>query len=203
MRSTLVAVGVNAREQVTATTIRVRRVAAGPALLRLTAALAALVALITALPLDQVLAAPLSVPLRIGGAAVAVSVAVGVLPRTRWVSLVALGVIALWLIATIGFGVTASVARVGLLAAALYLMHAAAAFAAALPYDCVIAPEVLLRWVRRVTSVLGLSLLTGLGLMGLAGKLPAARSVVGPIVGSIAAAGLAGLLAWHLLRRRG
>jgi hypothetical protein len=39
--------------------------------------------------------------------------------------------------------------------------------------------------------------------MALAGKLPAVRSVVGPIVGSVAAAGLAGLLAWHLLRRRG
>ena len=193
--------GMTARDQVAATAERVRRVAAGPALVRLAAAGAALVALATALPTASVLAGPPSVLLRVVLTLIVVSGGVGLFPRSRWVSLVALGAIGIWLTATIGFDVAVTVPRVGLLAGALYLMHAASAFAAALPYDCAVATGVLLRWLRRVGSVLGLSLLVGLGGMVVTGRLPAARSVVGPIVGSIVAAGLAGLLAWHLRRR--
>lgn len=55
-----------------------------------------------------------------------------------------------------------------LLASLLYLVHALAALAAALPYDAVVAPEVLLRWLLRLVLVLAAAaLLTGLLLAGL------------------------------------
>jgi hypothetical protein len=204
MRSRLLNAGVSAREVATEGRNRARRLSAGPALVRLVAAVAALGALTLALPLEAALSSAVpSALIRIGVTLVAVSVGVGLFPRTRWVSLVAVAVIGLWLISTIGLGEAVTLPRVGLLAAALYLMHAAAALAAVLPYDCWVAPAMLLRWLGRVGRVLGLSLLVGLGGMAVTGQLPAVRSVVGPIVGSAVAASLAGLLAWHLRRRRG
>jgi hypothetical protein len=204
MSSRLLDAALTARGAVTAGVIRAQRTSAGPALVRLVAAVSALGAILLALPLGAELSAvPPSVLLRVGVTAVGVSVGVGLFPRSRWVSLVAVAVIGLWLFSTIGLGEAVAIARVGLLAAALYLMHAAAALAAVLPYDCVVAPGVLLRWLRRISAVLGLSLLVGLGGMVITGALPAVRSVVGPIVGSVVAAGLTGLLAWHLRRRRG
>lgn len=202
MRSRLVYIGVNARTAVAATLARVRRTAAGPALVRLSSGVAAFAALALALPASEVLDAPLSVLLRVAASLFAIAVAVALAPRTRWVSLVALLAIGAWLVTTIGFGEEPTVARVALLGAALYLMHTGAALAAVLPYDCAVGPGVLLRWLRRVGAVLGLSLLVGAGGMAVAGQLPATPSVIGPIVGSVVAAGLAGLLAWHLRRRR-
>jgi hypothetical protein len=49
--------------------------------------------------------------------------------------------------------------------------------------------------------MLGVGLVLGLGGMAAADALPDARSLVGPIAGSLVAVGLAGLLAWHLRRR--
>jgi hypothetical protein len=202
MKARLAAAELTMRQAVAATLRRVRRISAGPALVRLVAAVSALGALTLALPLQELSSAVPSVLIRLAAVLVAMSLGVALLPRTRFVSLVALAAIVVWLISTIGYGEAVTLPRVGLLAAALYLTHAAAALAAVLPYDCLIAPGLLLRWLGRVGSVLGLSLLTGLAAMAVAGQLPAVRSVVGPIVGSAVAAGLAGLLAWHLRRRR-
>jgi hypothetical protein len=203
MTSRLELLRANTRDQVAATVARVRRLSAGPALVRLIAFVAAVVALVTALPLELVLAAPLSVAVRLGAAVVVVSLGVGLAPRSRFVSLIALATIVTWLASTIAFAEPITLPRVGLLTAALYVMHAAAAFAAVLPYDCVLGAGVLGPWLARVGSVLGVSLLVGLLGMAVAGQLPAVNSVVGPIVGSAVAAGLVGLLAWHLRGRRG
>jgi hypothetical protein len=170
---------------------------------RLVAAVAALGALTLALPFEALSSATPSVLIRVVVALAGLSMGVGLFPRTRWVSLVAVAAIGLWLIATIGLGEAVALPRVGLLAAALYVMHAAAALAAVLPFDCLVAPGVLVRWLRRVGLVLGLSLLVGLGGMAVTGQLPAVPSIFGPIVGSVVAAGLSGLLVWHLRRRRG
>jgi hypothetical protein len=91
--------------------------------------------------------------------------------------------------------------RVGLLGATLYLTHSAAALAAVLPHDCVVAPSVLGWWVVRVGAVLGASLAAALVGLAIASRLPAEQTVIGPIIGSVLAAGVVGVLAWHLRRR--
>jgi hypothetical protein len=52
-----------------------------------------------------------------------------------------------------------------------------------------------------VGVVLAASLAVAMGGLAIADQLPGTRTAIGPIVGSLVAAGLAGLLAWHLRRR--
>jgi hypothetical protein len=173
---------------------RLRRLMPGPALVRLVAMTAAGAALALATPVELLTARPamLLVPAAIG---------VGLFPRTRWVTLTALLAVLGWLLSTLAFDVPVEAWRVGLLAAALYVMHSSAALAAVLPYDCLVTPGTLLRWLGRTLGVIGISV--GVGLAGLLAtqQIEPTRSVVGPIAGSVVAALLAGVLAWHLRRR--
>jgi hypothetical protein len=172
---------------------RARRVRPAPLLVRLTAAAAAFAALVLALPIEAVAAwAGLLVP---------IALAVALFPRTRWVTLVALLVAGGWLVTTLAFSEPVRAWRLGALMVALYVMHSGAALGAVLPHDGAVAPGVLLRWAGRTGTVLAASLVVGLGGLLASAVLPSARSVVGPIVGSAVAAGLAFLLAWHLRRR--
>jgi hypothetical protein len=178
-------------------TTRARRTAIGPILIRLVAAVAGLAAVLAAAPPDL----PVAIALRLAGIGGLAAAAVGVFPRSRWVGLFLIGVVFEWLGTTIVFAEPAGLPRVGVLAAALYLVHSAAALGAVLPYDCVVPASVYLHWAGRVTTVLVVGVVVGVGGMAVAAFLPSARSVVGPIVGSVIAAGLAGLLAWHVRRR--
>ncbi len=174
---------------------KVRRTQPVPALMRLIAGLTALVALLTAAP-DNVLVssqAGLLVPFALG---------VALYPRTRFVSATAVVAVLLWLLTTITRDDPPSLARVGLLAAGLYLMHSSAALAAVLPYDASVARPVLLRWAARVSLVTVTGVGVGLGGMALAGLLTAQRSIVGPVVGSGIAVLLVGVLALQLRRSR-
>jgi hypothetical protein len=180
---------------------RSRRLAAGPVVVRSAAGIGAAAAMVLAAPLSS-LAASASGLLDLVLVAGLVGTVVALWPRGRWVTLVALGAILVWIVATLALGESTGLVRVGALAAALYVMHAAAALAAVLPFDTVVAPAVLYRWAGRVLSVLGGSLVVSLGAYALASQVPTARSVVGPGVGSAVAAGLVGFLAWLLLRRR-
>jgi CDP-diglyceride synthetase len=192
----------DAREQVANTVARVRRTSPGPALIRCIATFAAATALVTALPWDRMAGAGASQYVRVGIAVMCVSALVGLWPRTRIVSLVALGVVGLWLFSTLAFSEPIGLVRLGLLSASLYLTHAAAAFAAVLPYDCVLARGVLVRWLVRVGRVLAVSLALGLGTMAATDQLSPVRTQVGAIIGALTAAGLVGLLVWLLLRQR-
>jgi hypothetical protein len=176
---------------------RIRRTSMGPMLIRLISVAAGFSAVLIAAPPPLMETGPVRAVL---GAAVAAA-AVGIFPRSRWVGLFIIAVVAEWLLTTIGFGQPVGLVRVGLLAAAIYLVHTGAALAAVLPYDCVVPRSVLLAWAGRVGSVLAAGVLVGIGGMVVAQFLPSARTVAGPIVGSVIAAGLAGLLAWHLRRR--
>ena len=175
----------------------VRRASAGPVLVRLIAILAAVGAAVLAAPPDLLGAALPAFAIVIGTAAGAV----GLVPRTRWIGLFMLGVVGLWLVATIGYGVGTGLVRVGGLAACLYLTHSAAAVAAVLPYDAVVPGRVLRRWAGRVATVLVAGLGVGIGGMALVGMLTQIPSAVGPIVGSLVAAVLVGVTAWQLRRR--
>jgi hypothetical protein len=83
-------------------------------------------------------------------------------PRGRLPGLVILLAVTGWLVATLRYAETPAYLRLVLLATALYLHHNLAALAAVLPYDAVVAPGVLLRWLARsgvvvvLTAVLAL-----------------------------------------------
>lgn len=189
--------GAGLRTGLTSRLERVRHTSMGPMLVRLIAVAAAFAAVLIAAPPYLMDLAPA----RVGLAAAVAAGAVGFFPRTRWVGLFIVAVVAEWLLTTIGFGLPAGLVRVGLLTAAIYLVHAGAALAAVLPYDCAVPRTVVVAWATRVGSVLVAGLVVGLGGLLVAQFLPSARTVAGPIVGSVIAAGLAGLLAWHLRRR--
>jgi hypothetical protein len=181
---------------------RIRRVSAGPALLRLTATLAALVALTLAVPQDVLFdrESP-AVIARLGSFLLIAGIGVGLFPRTRWVSLMAIAAVLGWLVSTLGFGDPVDLVRVGLLTAALYLMHAASAMAAVVPYDCVVAPVVLVRWATRTAALLAVGLVVGLGGAAIVSLVPSTQTVVGAILGAVVGAILVGVLAWQLRRR--
>jgi hypothetical protein len=170
-----------------------RRTTPGPALVRLIVGLSALGALVLAVPSSAITSW--------AGMLVVLALGVAMFPRSRWVGLVAILVSFGWLVTTLAFGDPVTPWRLGALMVALYVMHSSAALAAVLPYDCSVRPAVLLRWAGRTGAVLGASLALGLGGMFMATVLPAFSTIVGPMVGSLIAAGLAFLLVWHVRHR--
>jgi hypothetical protein len=173
---------------------RIGRTMPGPALVRATASLAGLGAVAVSLPLAMVTTRP-------GLLLITVALGVGVFPRTKWVTITAVLAVGAYVISTIAFDVPITLWRVALLTALLYVMHSSAALAAVLPYDCAVAPGVLGRWYGRTLGVLGVSLAVGLSGLFLTEHVVAVRSVAGPIAGSVVAAILVGVLAWHVRRR--
>lgn len=173
---------------------RLRRISTGVLLVRSLAAVAAVVAGVLAVA-PELLADP-----RVLGVMVFGALGVGLLPRTRWVTLYALAVIGVWTVGMVVRDEPGEVWRIGGIAAALYVMHTSAALAAVLPYDTVLTSGVLSAWVRRTTAVLAAGLVPGLGMLVMLRELPSVGTWVGPVVGAAAAAALVGLLAWHLRR---
>lgn len=173
---------------------RLRRISAGVLLVRSLAGVAAVVAGVLAV-VPELLGDP-----RVLTATVLGAFGVGLLPRTRWVTLYALGVIGVWTVGMVVRDEPGDVWRIGGIAAALYVMHTSAALAAVLPYDTVLTSGVLSAWARRTTAVLAAGLVPGLGLLVMLRWLPQASTWVAPVVGAAAAAALVGLLAWHLRR---
>ena len=179
--------------RITFAVAQTRRTTAGSALVRLVTALSALAALLIAVPIDLMgVWVALALPLAAG---------VGLFPRTRIVSLtLSLSVLG-WLVSTLGLGAPVTLWRIAGLTVALYATHSGATLGAVLPYDCTVAPAVLWRWAGRTLAVVAAGLVVGVGGLVLAVILPGASSVVGPVVGSAVAAGLAFLLAWNVRRR--
>lgn len=177
------------------------RVRSGAAALRRTTPAVALLRLLVFAPLAAAwtLFAVLSPLLPLVGLGLALAAAL--FPRTRVVGVALLTTAGVWLATTSLAERGVSVSQVLFLAAALYVAHAAAALAAVLPHDTAVAPDSLGRWVLRTVSVLVVSL--GLGVLGLVvgAWVPRQPSLVAPVLGSLLAIGLAGLIAW-LVRRR-
>lgn len=132
--------------------------------------------------------------------ALATALAAALFPRTRAVGFVLVTIVVTWIVTTYLDG-AASLQRLLGLAAALYVAHAAAAFAAVLPSDTAVAASAILRWGLRTSMVLAVSLGVGVGGLAVASRLPPAHSLVGPIVGTLVAGGIVGLIVW--LTRRG
>jgi hypothetical protein len=173
---------------------RVRRTSVGPAVVRLCAAGAGLVALLVAIP-SQVLTVP-----GVVGACFLVALGVGVAPRSRWVTVVVLLAAAAWIYTTLAYGEQLVLWRLAVLTCATYTMHTGAALAATLPYDAIISPGVLTRWVTRTAAMLGVGLTLGVGAFAVADRLHAVSTVVAPVLGLLAVAGVTVLLAWQWRR---
>jgi hypothetical protein len=198
MTSTVSTVGRTVRTAALTPVAAARRATAGPVLIRLIAVVAAVAAAAFAAPSDLLLGPRLPSFVIVGGLC---AIGVGLFPRARWVGVYLLGVVGLWLVSTIAYAVPAGLVRIGGLAACLYLTHAAASFAAVLPYDTLVPGRVLRRWAGRVGTVLVAGVGLAVGGMALVDLFSEVSSAVGTIVGSLIAAALAGLLAWHVRKR--
>ncbi|MFI6231857.1 hypothetical protein ACIBCR_31635 [Micromonospora echinospora] len=122
-------------------------------------------------------------------------------PHRFWPTFAALVTVAGWLHGTFDQGERIALWRLLLLAVLLYLGHNLCALAALLPYDAVVDPALVVRWLARSAGVLlaagvvGVLLLTVAGVGGDRGMLPVT------IGGLSVAVVVAALLGW-LLRRR-
>jgi hypothetical protein len=172
---------------------RATRITPGTLLVRGAAFAFAAGALLVAMP-GEILVVP--------GAAAAL-LACGMLPacapRTRLTTIVLFLAVFGWLAATTSYGEPVTWARLVALACLLYLVHTTTALAAVLPYDAVVAPAVLVRWLLR--TVLVLALTAGFAVFAvLAAPVVGVHAyLVAAVAGLLLVAALAGLLA--VLRR--
>lgn len=127
---------------------------------------------------------------------VAVAALPAVAPRGRATTFAVLTGVAGWLVDTTGYGRPVVLWRLLGLAGFLYLAHVLAALAAALPYDAVVAPGVVARWVARAVGVVLASAVLAVLLLGLpadGGRLVIGVTLAGLAVSVVVAALLAGL----------
>jgi hypothetical protein len=144
------------------------------------------------------LAYPGEIVIGVRGALVVAVVALipAALPRTRMVSLTLFAIVVGWVISTTVYGHPITAARLVPLAALLYLMHTAAALAAALPYDTVVVRGVLLAWFLRALPVVAVSAIFGLAAVVGADRL-GGQAYLAAAIGGVA---LVCAAAWLLVR---
>ncbi|SDY73489.1 hypothetical protein SAMN05444365_103293 [Micromonospora pattaloongensis] len=121
-------------------------------------------------------------------------------PRRAAPTVVVLVAVGGWLLATTGYGEPVVLWRLLGLAGFLYLTHTLAALAAALPYDAVVAPEMVGRWVARALGVLLGSAVLAVLLLFVAGRGGDRPFLAAALAGLAVAVAVAALLA-RLLRR--
>jgi hypothetical protein len=123
-------------------------------------------------------------------------------PRTFAVSGYCLLTVLGWVAATTAYGEPAGPWRLAAVAAGLYVVHSGAALAAVLPFDAVVEPGVLARWLLRAVPVVAISTL--LAVVGVPfAAVPAERRgyLVASFVGLALMVALAGLLVYGWRRR--
>ena len=94
------------------------------------------------------------------GAAALLVIASGLaalLPRTMTITIVIFAAVIGWVLTGAVYGERVTVVRLVAEAGLLYLLHTSAALAAVVPYDAIVAPRVLLRWLLRALAVVGLT----------------------------------------------
>lgn len=173
---------------------RVRRATVVPLLVRCGIFLSALVALMVAYP-------PVVVASQAVGVLLLVALVPAVAPQRAGATLAVLVALVGWVVTTSRDDEPIALWRLLLLAGALYLTHSLSALAALLPYDVVVAPEVVARWGLRALAVVLVSAVLAVLLLSVVGE-PADRSLLIAALGGLAVAVCAaGLLGW--LQRRG
>ncbi|GIJ28602.1 hypothetical protein Vqi01_37640 [Micromonospora qiuiae] len=173
----------------------VGRITLAPVLVRLGIFLAALVGLLLAYPAEVVAGQAL-------GALVVVAVLPALAPRRFWPTFAALVTVAGWLLATDMYDRPIALWRLMVVAVALYLTHTLCALVALLPYDAVVDPELIVRWLTQAAGVLLATSVFGVLLLELAragGNADGWQAVT--VAGLLIALAVTAMLAW-LLRRR-
>jgi hypothetical protein len=172
---------------------RARRITPGTVLVRGGAFVFAAAALLVAFPAGVLVMPGAAAVLVVGAAGVALA------PRTRLTTIVLLLAVVGWLAATTAYGEPVTLARLVALSSLLYLAHTTTALAAVLPYDTIVAPSVLVRWLARTVVVLaasaGFAVAAVLGVQAAGGRAYLTAAVAGVLL----VAALAALLA--MLRR--
>ncbi|MFF5072869.1 hypothetical protein ACFY2R_17205 [Micromonospora olivasterospora] len=172
----------------------VDRVSVAPLLIRLGVFVAGLAGLLLAYPAQVLTGRPLAAL-----AVVALLPAVG--PRRVWPTFAALVTVGGWLLATEGYGRPIALWRLLAVAAALYLTHSLCALAALLPYDAVVDPELVVRWLTRAGGVLLASAVLGVLLLRAADVGTDRGFLAATVAGLLVAVAVSALLGW-LLRRK-
>lgn len=172
-----------------------RRITPGPLLVR------GMILVAGALALGMALPAELFVPAAMLGAALAALVP-ALAPGSWAVTGFELVAVGMWIARTGYAGSTVGWLPVVGFAAALYVHHAAAALAAAVPLDAVVLPAVLVRWFARTGLVLAAAGVLAAALLAVAGRLPTAGSLLAPLVGLVCAVTIGALLAFLMHGRR-
>jgi hypothetical protein len=182
-----------ARTRVDRVVSMARRTTAAPALVRAGICLAGLVGLGTAWPGSFVLGKGIL-------AVVVLAVLAALLPRGFLPTLVILAAVAGWLFATARYDEPLTLARLVVVAGALYLVHTLAALAAVLPYDAIVSAGVLGGWLLRAALVVGLTAAVALFVAAVPQRV-GGHYLVASLAGLAVLTGLTVFLA-SLLRRR-
>ncbi|WBB64951.1 hypothetical protein [Micromonospora sp. WMMD812] len=135
------------------------------------------------------------------GALVLVALLPAVGPRRVWPTFAVLVTVGGWLLAADGYGRPIALWRLLALSALLYLLHTLCALAALLPYDAVVDPELITRWLVRAGAVLLAAAVLGVLLMEVPDLGAGTGYQLATVAGLLVAVGVAAMLGW-LLRRR-
>ncbi|MCW3838716.1 hypothetical protein ONA70_01210 [Micromonospora yasonensis] len=181
-------------ERVRALRYAVNRVSPAPLLVRAGIFLTVLIGFLVAYPVEALVPRSL-----LALTVVAVLPAVG--PRRVWPTFAALVTVGGWLLATVGYDRPPALWRLVATASLLYLAHTLCALAALLPYDAVVDPDLLLRWLGRAGGVVLASAVLGIVLAWLGGVGGDHGFQAVTVAGLLVAVALSALLGW-LLRRR-
>ncbi|TDC72211.1 hypothetical protein E1193_28235 [Micromonospora sp. KC606] len=122
-------------------------------------------------------------------------------PRRVWPTFAALVTVGGWVIASAGYDRPIALWRLLAVAATLYLGHTLCAFAAVLPYDALVDPDVVVRWLTRAAVVMLATWVVGVVLAWLGGIGDGAGFQTATVAGLLVAVGCSGLLGWLLHRR--
>jgi hypothetical protein len=125
----------------------------------------------------------------------------GVFPRSPLPTMCALA-IALGYVATTGNGTPITLWRLSTLAALIYVLHTAAAYAAVLPYNAVLTRGTFVPYVMRSAAVIAITVGVAYFTLTVTSVVTAGRTVVATIVGMLMIVAVAGYLAYLGSRRR-
>ncbi|WFE24973.1 hypothetical protein O7623_16215 [Solwaraspora sp. WMMD791] len=182
------------RDRVAAVRTVLHRATLAPVLLRVAVAVVTLLGLGLAYPAELLLD-------RLGLALLAVAVLPALAPRGHAPTVAILVGLVGWALSTTVYGVPVQLWRLLAVGSLLYLTHSLAALAAALPYDVVLAPDVVLRWSTRAGGVLLASAVLVVLMLAVAGQAAGPPFLLAALAGLAVAVGAVALLA-ALVRRR-
>lgn len=180
-------------ERVRGVRIALARVTLTPLLVRAAIFFSALVGVVLAYPAEVLLG-------QASAGLLLVALLPALSPRRVWPTFAALVTVGGWLVATDGYGRPIALWRLLVVAAALYLTHTLCALAAVLPYDAVVDPDLVVRWLLRAGAVLLATSALGVLLVELADLGGGAGLQAATVAGLGVAAVVTALLGW-LMRR--